>query len=124
MKQIAWLVFISSLAAADPVQAEPSGFPFETTGEFLSQCGGVTAPEECLNAILYVEQVVDGGDNPNATCDGGPSQLLKARSNAELDAELEQRRARIAAWLRDRPEYAGQSYGDGIWSALKGVYCR
>ena len=109
------------LLLAQPAAA--GDFTFTTTAEFVRDCDGSSAPEECQNAILEVDQVVDGGDNRNATCDGGPDELLKSTSNAELNEKLAQRLARIVPWLKAHPEYDGKSYGDGVWAALKGVYC-
>jgi hypothetical protein len=31
--------------------------------------------------------------------------------------------ARIVPWFKARPQYDDKSYGDGVWAALKGVYC-
>ena len=109
-----------------PVYAQvggSDGFPFRTTGEFVSQCSAASYPEECLNAIVHVELVVNDRDHPNATCDGGTDTLLKARSNAELNSLLAERLVRVLGWLRKHPEYALQSYGDGVWAALRGAYC-
>lgn len=117
---------ILALAWGLPVHAQvggSDGFPFRTTGEFVSQCSGASYPEECLNAIIHVEQVVNDRDNPNATCDGGTDALLKARSDAELNSLLAERLVRVLGWLRKHPEYALQSYGDGVWAALRGAYC-
>src|SRR5579871_1989296 len=98
-------------------------FTFASSADFVRDCSGSSQPEECLNAILEVEQVVDYGNNRNATCDGGPDELLKSASSAELNAKLAERLARIVPWLRAHPEYDEKSYGDGVWAALKGVYC-
>jgi hypothetical protein len=112
------------LVFAQAPTARAAGYSFTTSGEFVSTCDSLAQPEECRNALMYVEQVVDSSDHPNDTCDGGPEALLKARSNEELEAWLGQRVTQVVAWLRQRPAYAGQSYGDGVWAALKGVYCR
>jgi hypothetical protein len=71
-----------------------------------------------------VEQVIDGADNPNATCDGGPTELLKSASNAELNQKLAERLALVVPWLETRPQYNDSSYGDGVSAALKAAYCR
>ena len=102
--------------------AEP--YSFATTAEFLAKCDSPSQPEECRNALMYVEQVVDSSDRPNDTCDGGPEALLKARSNEEFEAWLAERVALVVAWLRQNPAYWNKSYGDGIWAGLKGAYCR
>ncbi len=98
--------------------------PFPTTGDFVQACGGASASEACLNTLMYVEQVIDTPDQPNKTCDGGLDALLKARDNTVLNMLLTERVVRVVAWLGQHPEYARQSYGDGIWAGLKGVYCR
>ena len=119
-------LLILALASGLPVYAQVGGadsFPFRTTGEFVSQCGGASYPEECLNAIMHVELIVNDSDNPNATCDGGTDALLKARSDAELNSLLAERLARILGWLAKHPEYVPLSYGDGVWAGLKGAYC-
>jgi hypothetical protein len=98
-------------------------FTFASSADFVRDCSGSSPSEECLNAILHVEEVVDYGDNGNATCDGGPEELLKSASNGELNDKLAERLARIIPWLRAHAEYDDKSYGDGVWAALRGVYC-
>lgn len=110
------------LAQAPGAVADP--FPFTTAGEFANFCEGASPREECLNAIMEVEQVVDSSEHPNDTCDGGPDALLEARTNEELDEKLTARAVSVVVWLKHHAEYANQSYGDGIWAALKGVYCQ
>lgn len=97
--------------------------PFPTAGDFVQGCGGASPREECLNTLMYVEQVVDTPDRPNSTCDGGIDMLLKAHDDTELNRLLTERVVRVVAWLGQHPEHATQSYGDGIWAGLKGVYC-
>lgn len=98
-------------------------FSFNTTAEFMAKCDVDAPSHECRFAVQYVEQVVDGGDKPNDTCDGGPDSMIQSRDNAEFDAWLNERLTKIMPWLRQHPEYNSMSYGDGIWAALKGVYC-
>ena len=98
--------------------------PFPTTGDFVQGCGGTSPSEACLNTLMYVEQVIDSPDQPNRTCDGGMDALLKARDSAQLNVMLTERVVPVVAWLAQHPEYASQSYGDGIIAGLRGVYCR
>ena len=49
---------------------------------------------------------------------------MKAESNAELNRLLTERVVKVVTWLKQHTEYDSLSYGDGIWSGLKGVYCR
>jgi hypothetical protein len=120
--QVATLVAFTLAFLALPSRAADD-FSFTSSADFVRDCNGSSPPEECLNAILDVENVVDYGDNRNATCDGGPDELMKSASSAELNDKLAQRMARIVPWLKAHPEYDDKSYGDGIWAALKGVYC-
>jgi len=127
MQTLRFTLYLFVVAAILPfasASAKMSSYSFGTAGEFIGTCEGSSPPEECLNAVMYVEQVIDGGDSPNATCDGGPSELLKATTNEQLDAALREKVVKIVPWLKAHPEYGNQSYGDGIWAALKGVYCR
>jgi len=121
-RALATLVAFALAFSALPGSAA-GNFTFTSSADFVRDCNGSSPPEECLNAIMHVEDVVDYGDNHNATCDGGPEELLKSASNAELNEKLAERLARIVPWLKAHPEYDDQSYGDGVWAALKGVYC-
>ncbi len=102
--------------------AVPAAFP--TGADFVAGCDGASPGEACTAELLHVEQVVNDSDHPNATCDGGIDGLLNSRDNAELEQRLTQRVVAVVTWLKQHPDYAHQSYGDGIWAGLKGVYCR
>jgi hypothetical protein len=119
---LACVAALASTALA-PSAAAAGDFSFTTSADFVRVCDGVSPSEECLNAIMHVEQVVDDTDHPNGTCDGGPDELLKSSSNDELDGKLAERLARVVPWLKAHPEYDALSYGDGVWAALKGAYC-
>lgn len=112
---------LALLAPSQSVLADTPAFP--TSGDFVQGCSGASPSEECLNTLLHVEQVVDSSDHPDSTCDGGPEVLLKAQNDTELNVLLTERVVRVVAWLGQHPEYASQSYGDGIWAGLKGAYC-
>lgn len=99
---------LSVILPAHAQNAAEDGFSFKTTEQFASECGGASPPEECLNAIMHVEQVVDhdGNFHPvNSTCDGGPEALLKSQTNAELTEKLTERLVRVVEWLKMHPEY-------------------
>lgn len=118
------LLFSVIVIFAAPAQSEEeSAFSFSTSGEFVRDCDGGSPPEQCLNAVMHVELVVNDGTE-NGTCDGGLDGLLKAKTNEELNEMLTERVVRIVPWLKAHPEYANQSYGDGVYAALRGVYCR
>lgn len=121
---VPYLFAIAGFVVAFLGTAQASSYSFSTAGDFVRVCDGSSPPEECLNAVMHVEQIVNYGDHPNDTCDGGPQELLKATTNEELDASLRERVINIVPWLKAHSEYSNQSYGDGIWAALKGVYCR
>lgn len=112
---------LALLAPGQGVLAATPAFP--TSGDFVQGCSGASPSEECLNTLLHVEQVVDSPDQPNSTCDGGTDALLRAQNDTELNMLLTERVVRVVAWLGQHPEYASQSYGDGIWAGLKGAYC-
>lgn len=118
-----WLP-VAAILLAQPTSASAAPSPYGTTADFVSLCDGASPSEDCQNALMHVEQIVNFGDHPNDTCDGGPDEILKARSNEELAAKLTERVVAVVAWLKLHPEYSNLSYGDGIWAALKGVYCR
>lgn len=109
--------------AAVALPAAAGDYSFTTSADFVRDCDGASPPEACLNAIMEVEQVVNDTDHPNATCDGGPDELLKSGSNDELNQKLAERLARVVPWLKAHAEYDAMSYGDGVWAALKGAYC-
>ena len=112
------------ITVAEAPAAVAQNFSFSTSKEFVAACHGASPPEECLNALMHVELVVNSRDDPNNTCDGGTDALLKAESNAELNRLLTERVVKVVTWLKQHTEYDSLSYGDGIWSGLKGVYCR
>ena len=125
----AWSVTLTTLsalliAAAGAPAAVAQGLPFETSRQFVTTCEGASPREECLIALLHVEQVVNSRADPNNTCDGGTDTLLKAQSNVELNRLLTERVVKVVVWLKQHTEYDSLSYGDGVWSGLKGVYCR
>ena len=126
MRTVRHALLLVALSATSELAhgANSSGFTFRTTEEFVRECDGGSPPYECRNAILYVEEVVDYGDDRNATCDGGPAALLKPGTSEGLEALLAERLARVVPWLKQNPQYNSKSYGDGISAALKGVYCR
>jgi hypothetical protein len=112
-----------AVAFLAPPSSAADDFTFTSGADFVRDCDRSSPPEECLNAILDVENVVDYGNNRNATCDGGPEELMKSASSAELNDKLAERLAQIVPWLKAHPEYDDKPYGDGVWAALKGVYC-
>ena len=112
------------IAAAGAPVAVAEDFSFATSRQFVVACDGASPPEECLNALMHVELVVNSTADPNNTCDGGTDALLKAESNEELNRLLTERVVKVVAWLKQHTEYDSLSYGDGIWSGLKGAYCR
>lgn len=114
----------ATIVAAWPTWALAQEFLFATTKDFVTACDGTSPSEDCQGALLHVELVVNSRDDPNNTCDGGTDALLNAESNEELNGILSDRVVKVVAWLRQNTEYDGLSPGDGIWSALKGVYCR
>ena len=113
-----------TIAAVGAPGAVAQDFSFVTSKQFVTTCDGAEPSEECLNALLHVELVVNSTDDPNNTCDGGTDALLNAGSNEELNSLLAERVMKVVAWLKQHTEYDSLSYGDGIWSGLKGVYCR
>ena len=115
-----WAILITAAGAPDAMAQD---YSFATSKQFVAACGAASPPEECLNALMHVEQIVNSGTDPNNTCDGGPDTLLKAQSNAELDRLLTERVVKVVAWLKQHTEYDNLSYGDGIWSGLRGAYC-
>lgn len=117
------ILIVGALGMASPAASQMNLYAFKTTAEFVSQCDVASPPFDCLDAISHVEGVVDDSDNPNGTCDGGPDAMLKLHSNDELTAWLTARLVRLLPWLKAHPEYNEMSYGDGVWAALKGVYC-
>ena len=99
-------------------------YSFRTTGEFVETCDVAEPPSDCMSAVAHVEEVVNSSDHPNETCDGGTDAMLKAgHAGADIEVWLLERVVRIVPWLKSHPEYSDKSYGDGIWTALKGVYC-
>jgi pyrimidine deaminase RibD-like protein len=115
---------VLTVAAVGAPGAVAQDFSFVTSKQFVTTCDGAGPSEECLNALLHVELVVNSTDDPNNTCDGGTDALLNAGSNVELNSLLAERVMKVVAWLKQHTEYDSLSYGDGIWSGLKGVYCR
>ena len=113
-----------TIVAAWSPWALAQDFQFATTKDFVTACDGTSPSEDCQGALLHVELVVNSRDDPNNTCDGGTDALLNAESNEELNGMLSERVVKVVAWLKQNTEYDGHSPGDGIWSALKGVYCR
>ena len=122
--KVTWLLAAVATFLLQAPDAMAAASPDGTTSDFVSSCDSASPPETCLNALMHVEQIVDSGERPNDTCDGGPDVLLKAHSNAELDIMLTERVIAVVGWLKKHPEYSSRSYGDGVWAALKGVYCR
>lgn len=121
--RLASLLSAMTAPFAAPAWADDENpFSFSTSGEFVRDCDGASPPEQCLNAVMHVEMVIDDG-TANGTCDGGFDALLEARTNDELNEMLTERVVRIVPWLKAHPEYDSQSYGDGVWAALRGVYC-
>lgn len=116
-------LLVVSIGLSSPAIGQLKLYSFTTTAEFVSQCGVSSPPSDCLAAVEHVEEVVDNGGNPNETCDGGPDAMLKSQNSAELEAWLTERVRRIVPWLKAHGEYGQKSYGDGVWAALKGVYC-
>ena len=114
----------ATIVAAWPTWALAQDFLFPTTKDFVIACDGMSPSEDCQGELLHVELVVNSRDDPNNTCDGGTDALLKAESNEELNGMLSERVVKVVAWLKQNTEYDGLPPGDGIWSALKGVYCR
>ena len=112
------------IAVAGAPSALAQNFSFATSRQFVVACDGASPPEGCLNALMHVELVVNSTADPNNTCDGGTDRLLKAESDEELNHLLTERVVKVVAWLKQHTEYDSLSYGDGIWSGLKGVYCR
>lgn len=99
-------------------------YSFKTTREFIETCDVAAPPNDCMSAVAHVEEVVNSTDHPNETCDGGTDAMLQAgHAGGDIDAWLLERIVRIIPWLRAHPEYLDKSYGDGVWAALKGVYC-
>lgn len=119
--RIAFLM--ASIGLSSPAMSQLKLYSFTTTAEFVSQCDVSSPPSDCMAAVEHVEEVVDNGGNRNETCDGGPDSMLKSRTRAEFDAWLIERVRRIIPWLKAHTEYGQMSYGDGVWAALKGVYC-
>jgi hypothetical protein len=120
----AGLIAVAGLCLAALTQPASAGdFTFTTSADFVRDCDGSSPPEACLNAIMEVEQVIDSGENPNATCDGGTDALLKSASSTELNDKLAERLARVVPWLKAHQAYDDKSYGDGVWAALRGAYC-
>ena len=116
-------LLVVSIGLSSPAVAQMKLYSFTTTAEFVSQCGGPSPASDCLSAVAHVEEVIDTREHPNETCDGGPDAMFKSQNNAELEAWLTERVRRIVPWLKAHPEYGEKSYGDGVWAALKGVYC-
>jgi hypothetical protein len=113
-----------SVGLTSPATGQMNLFSFKTTAEFVAQCDVASLPSDCLAAIEHVEGVIDDREHPNETCDGGPEAMLKSRSGVELEAWLAERVRQIVPWLKAHREYDEKSYGDGVWAALKGVYCK
>jgi hypothetical protein len=115
------LVAALALSAGLAQATGAAAYSFTTTAEFVRDCDGTSPPEQCMDALMDVELVIDGGDNPNATCDGG---MTSARdTEAARYAILAERVLRIVPWLKTHPEYGDKPFQDGVWAALKGAYC-
>jgi hypothetical protein len=124
MRTTALLSLALGVALVWPASGVQAAETFPTGADFVAGCEATPSHEDCTWAVMHVEEVVNDRDHPNATCEGGIDGLLQARDNAELERRLTQRVVAVVGWLKQHPEYARQSYGDGIWAGLKGVYCR
>ena len=117
-------LLLVAFGLSSPAIGQLKLYSFTTTAEFVSQCGVASPPSDCIAAVQHVEEVVNSRETPNETCDGGPDAMLESsRNSAEMEAWLGERVRRIVPWLKAHHDYNAKSYGDGVWAALKGVYC-
>ena len=114
---VAAFAFSAGLAQATGV----AGYTFATSAEFVRDCDGASPPKQCMDALMDVELVIDGGENSNATCDGGMTSAKD--TDAVRYGILAQRVSRVVPWLKTHPEYGDKPFQDGVWAALKGAYC-